>query len=237
VDAGGATRDSGLEYSGLGIWERPMERTDVVGVGGARPEWTLRVVQTSADPARPSSSPAMDERGLVEACRAGSRDAFEGLVERHQRSVYQLCYRYVGNHEDAADLTQEVFLRAYRGLRSFKGQAAFGTWLYRIGVNVCLNHIAARPPVAVPLEANRAAPRNAEDPAADLLRAEQAARVRRAITALPPRQRTVLILRLYRELPHQEIAALLGNSVGAVKANMFHALNNLRRLLKDPDRF
>src|SRR5436190_21881794 len=81
---------------------------------------------------------------LVRTCLDGRRDAFDLIVERHQRHVYQLCYRFAGNHEDASDLAQDVFIRAYRGLRSFKGQAAFSTWLYRIGVNVCLNRMGCK---------------------------------------------------------------------------------------------
>src|SRR5215203_626882 len=78
---------------------------------------------------------------LVDACLAGRQDAFDTLVERHQRHVYQLCYRFVGNHEDASDLAQDAFVRAYRGLHRFKGQASLGTWLYRIAVNVSLNKV------------------------------------------------------------------------------------------------
>ena len=81
---------------------------------------------------------------LVEACLRGQSGAFDLIVERHRRSVYQLCYRFVGNHEDASDLSQDVFLRAYRGLRSFRGQSSLATWLYRIGVNVCLNRVSAK---------------------------------------------------------------------------------------------
>jgi RNA polymerase sigma-70 factor (ECF subfamily) len=94
---------------------------------------------------------AADERALVEACLAGHRDAFAPIVERHQRHVYQLCYRFVGNHEDASDLTQDVFIRAYRGLKNFKGQSSLGTWLYRIGVNVCLNRVSLKTPQPEPL--------------------------------------------------------------------------------------
>ena len=79
--------------------------------------------------------------GAGRACLAGRAGAFDLIVERHRRPVYQLCYRFVGNHEDASDLSQDVFLRAYRGLRSFRGQSSLGTWLYRIGVNVCLNRV------------------------------------------------------------------------------------------------
>src|SRR5881397_3234656 len=84
---------------------------------------------------------------LVHACLAGRRDAFDTIVERHRRQVYQLCFRFVGNHEDASDLAQDVFLRAFRGLRSFRGQSSIGTWLYRIGVNVCLNRMSVKTPL------------------------------------------------------------------------------------------
>src|SRR5215207_2997332 len=86
------------------------------------------------------------DAALVEASLAGDREAFDTIVERHQRHVYQLCYRFVGNHEDASDLAQDVFIRAYRGLSRFKGEASLGTWLYRIGVNVCLNKVGAKTP-------------------------------------------------------------------------------------------
>src|SRR5262249_59709529 len=88
----------------------------------------------------------VDERALVEACLRGQSAAFDVIVERHRRSVYLLCYRFVSNHEDASDLSQDVFLRAYRGLRSFRGQSSLATWLYRIGVNVCLNRVTAKVP-------------------------------------------------------------------------------------------
>src|SRR6266516_224920 len=77
---------------------------------------------------------------------ASRRQAFDVIVERHRRNVYQLCYRFVGNHEDASDLAQDVFVRAFRGLQNFKGEASLGTWLYRIGVNVCLNKVGAKSP-------------------------------------------------------------------------------------------
>src|SRR5829696_7941331 len=81
---------------------------------------------------------------LVAAARAGDRAAFDAIVARHGRHVYQLCYRFVGNHEDASDLAQDVFIRAFRGLKRFKGQASVGTWLYRIAVNVSLNKVGAK---------------------------------------------------------------------------------------------
>ncbi len=175
---------------------------------------------------------------LVESCLAGRRESLDVLVERHQRHVYQLCYRFVGNHEDASDLAQDVFVRAYRGLKGFKGQASLGTWLYRIAVNVCLNKVAAKTPKPGSLDPLLAASderiASPDESASDaVLRAERAVQVRAAIARLPKKQRSTLILRVYHELPHEEIAGILGSSVGAVKANFFHALNNLKRLMRE----
>jgi RNA polymerase sigma-70 factor, ECF subfamily len=175
----------------------------------------------------------LSEAALVEACLSGRRGAFDLIVERHRRSVYQLCYRFVGNHEDASDLSQDVFLRAYRGLRSFRGQSSLATWLYRIGVNVCLNRVTARTPPVETIEGQQHVDTRIESASERLLRGERAARVRAAIADLPRKQRATLILRMYHEMSHQEIADVLGSSVGAVKANFFHALGNLRKLLGD----
>jgi RNA polymerase sigma-70 factor, ECF subfamily len=197
-----------------------------------RPEWTLTVVGAKRDDAGPGLPIAeLDDRALVDACLSGRLDAFDVIVERHQRAVYQLCVRFARRHEDAADLTQEVFLRAYRGLRRFRGDATLGTWLYRIGVNVCLNHVESRRPATSPLDAVPEPAAKAEDPASAIARGERSAVVRAAVGRLPRKQRATLILRVYHELSHQEIASVLGTSVGAVKANFFHALENLRRML------
>src|SRR5436190_18217461 len=91
-----------------------------------------------------SALESLDESGLIDACRAGTSGAFELLVERHRRPVYQLCYRFVGNHEDASDLSQDVFLRAYRGLAKFRGGSSLASWLYRIGVNLFLNRVGRK---------------------------------------------------------------------------------------------
>src|SRR6266513_802864 len=120
--------------------------------------WTLSDSwQAAASPAVPVIRPPMaaadprpleqlEEQALVEACLAQRAGAFDLIVDRHRRAVYQLCYRFVGNHEDASDLSQDIFLRAYRGMRSFRGQSTLATWLYRIGVNVCLNRVSAKTP-------------------------------------------------------------------------------------------
>ena len=173
-----------------------------------------------------------EDRVLVAAFLAGSHDAFNVIVARHQRQVYQICFRFVRNHEDASDLAQDVFVRAFKGLKNFKGDSALSTWLYRVGVNCCLNRVATKRPVVESIEESRHVDQRTDDPLRAVVRGEKAAEVRRAIARLPPKQRATLLLRVYQELSHEEIAGILGSSVGAVKANFFHALGNLKRLLQ-----
>jgi RNA polymerase sigma-70 factor (ECF subfamily) len=177
----------------------------------------------------------LDEQQLVDACLAGRDGAFDLVVERHRRTVYQLCYRFMGNHEDAADLSQEVFLRAYRGLKNFRGGSSLATWLYRIGVNVCLNKVSVKKPITEDIDARQHVDAVHESQVDRVLREERAVRVRAAIAQLPPKQRATLVLRMYQELSHEEIARVLDSSVGAVKANFFHAMGNLRKILGTGD--
>ncbi len=195
-------------------------------------EWTVtRVANPVESEGSRDGLDGLDDAGLVAACQAGRQAAFEVLVERHQRQVYQLCYRFAGNHEDASDLCQDVFLRAYRALGRFRGDAAVSTWLYRIAVNASLNRVAARtaPTVALDETAELAGP--PADPADHLIAGQRAAQVRAAIAALPERQRATLILRVYHDRSHREIAGILGTTEGAAKTNLFHALGNLKKLL------
>lgn len=173
-----------------------------------------------------------DVRRDVEACQGGEREAFDRLVQRYQRDVYRLCYRYVNNHHDANDLAQEAFLKAYRAIGRFRGDSAFSTWLYRIAVNTCLNFRSARRPDPEELPESLA---DGSEGAADRLESEEKSRqVRQAVATLPERQRATLILKIYQDLTHEEVARILGSSVGTVKANLFHALANLRKKLNQP---
>ena len=196
------------------------------------PPWTaFAMTETSA-----RLLTELDEAALIDACVAGEPGAFDLIVERYRRSIYNLCYRFAGNHEDASDLSQDVFLRAFRGLKNFRGQSSIATWLYRIGVNACLNRVSAKAPLDQAREAiedqQLVYVRN-DSPADRVLKRERDARVRAAIGQLPEKQRATLILRTYHEMSHQEIADVLGSSVGAVKANFFHALGHLKKLLGD----
>ena len=203
-------------------WMRPDAR---------QPEWDLTVVRPDEATAVEPSFGDLAEADLVAACLRGQNGAFDVIVERHRRAVYQLCYRFVGNHEDASDLAQDVFLRAYRGLGNFGGRSSLATWLYRIAVNVCLNRVSAKKPQGEPIDARQHVDTRTESPSERLIGAERDARVRAAIAQLPRKQRVALILRMYHEMSHQEIADVVGSSVGAVKANVFHALQNLKKRL------
>ncbi len=181
-----------------------------------------------------AASPREAEREAIEACRRGEREAFDRLVERYQRDIYRLCYRYVNDHEDANDLAQEVFIKAWRAIGRFRGESSFSTWLYRIAVNSCLNFRALRRPVMQEL------PETLVDPVPGagvrLEKDDEARRVRAAVRRLPDKQRATLILKIYHELTHEEVAEILGSTAGTVKANLFHALGNLRRLVGEEGR-
>ena len=119
-----------------------------------------------------------------------------------------------------------------KGLKNFKGDSALSTWLYRVGVNCCLNQVAAKRPSTESIDDAQYVDERLDDPLRAVVRGERVAEVRRAIAQLPPKQRATLLLRVYQELSHDEIATILGCSVGAAKANFFHALRNLKRLLQ-----
>ena len=126
-----------------------------------------------------------------------------------------------------------MFLRAYRALGGFRGQSSLATWLYRIGVNVCLNRVSAQT-AADRADRGKGARGHDVGVAVGTRHARGAGRARaRRRRRLPEKQRAALVLRVYQDMTHQEIAATLGTSVGAAKANVFHALRNLKRLLAD----
>lgn len=215
--------------------------SDVCETGAS---WTAALVMRgvpgagSRDSAGPvDRGPSVDadaaDENLIAAAMAGDRRAFDAIVERYQRPVFLVCYRFTNNQADASDLVQDTFVRAYRGLSRFRGQSALGTWLYRIAVNVCLSHVSSVGAAVEPIDQSPIADDRGERPDEPLMRGDRARILKSAIARLPKKQRTTVILRVYHELPHEEIARLLGSSVGTVKANFFHALQNLRRLVRD----
>ena len=147
---------------------------DLARAGESRPD---RLDDTA------SSDGYASDSALVRACVVGSPGAFDALMRRHQRQVYLVCYRFTSNHEDAADLSQDVFLRVHRGLARFKGDAALSTWLYRIAVNVCLNHVNTKGPSTQELEPERLSDRRGTSPVERVARQERSIRVRAAMPA------------------------------------------------------
>jgi RNA polymerase sigma-70 factor (ECF subfamily) len=175
----------------------------------------------------------LTDKELLERFKAGDAGAFEALVERYKREVYGLAYRYTGTHADAHDLSQEAFLRLYRGALRFRGESSFRTWLYRIVMNLGLNHVerqGRRRKRQVALE--DAAPLSTLSHADERVdQQRQREQLGGAIKRLPPRQRQTLILKVYKELRFKDIAELMRCSVGTAKANYFHAVARLRREL------
>ncbi len=169
---------------------------------------------------------------LVEAFRRGEESAFTALVIKYREGIYRVARRMLGNHEDAADATQEVFIRAYRALPRFDGRSQVYTWLYRIAVNLCLDARSrlARMPLVDDEDGarDRATGKMLEEEAEGR---EMRRVVARAVHALPPRQRAMTVLRLYQDLPYDAIARIMGCSEGTVKATMFAALRKLRSAL------
>jgi RNA polymerase sigma-70 factor, ECF subfamily len=167
---------------------------------------------------------------LVARFRAGDRAAFDALVTRHQSAVRQLVLRYVKNDADAKDVTQAVFVRALDGLGSFQGRSSFRTWLFRIAIHAALDHVRGSPPTATePLHDVAAFTHSLQT--SRLVAAEVWRKVSARLDALPPKQRLVLELRIFHDLPFAEIAALVDSSEESARMNFTHAIRHLRDLL------
>jgi len=175
-------------------------------------------------------APADLDLRLVDRFRAGEARAFDELVRRHQRPLYHLCMRYLRNQADAKDVTQRAFVKAFRGLDGFRGESSFRTWLYRIAINLALNHLRDHRREQPAEIADELLSRRATGPQR-IIGDEEAARLRAAIDDLPPRQRMVLELRVYDELSFREVADLVGSTENAAKVNFHHAVKRLRQLL------
>jgi RNA polymerase sigma-70 factor (ECF subfamily) len=175
----------------------------------------------------------MDEGTLVRRASAGDRHAFGILARSHQEAVYRWIRRMVRDEDTARDLTQETLLRGFRGLPEFRGEAAFGSWLRTIATNLVRSHARRLGSVTlVPLDPELASPAPAPD--ARPIAEDDRRALARALAQLPPRQREVVRLRVYEELPYAEIARRLGGDENAARVNFHHALKRLRRLLAEP---
>ncbi len=176
----------------------------------------------------------------VALAREGDDQAFRVLVERHSRSLFRLAFRMTGNREDAEDVVQETFLRAYRQLHRFESRANFGTWLYRIAVNCSHDVMRAKPRRETPMDPSQpeggSAQRSGDGAIPDQNRLAFSAEVRRrvneAMTELSPRERAAFVLRHFEGLTIDEIGRTLGLRTNATKHSIFRAVRKVRAALE-----
>ena len=172
----------------------------------------------------------MDEAVLLAHSRRGDASAYDRLVAAYQDRVYQAAYRITGHREDAWDAAQEAFLRAFKGLRAFRGEASFSTWMTRIAVNAALDVVRRRPPHApVPADVIPAE----SDPTDEVLRRDQQRRVQQTIAALPADQRAAVVLRDVQGLSYEAIARVLRVPLGTVRSRLSRGRESLRAVLAD----
>ena len=177
----------------------------------------------------------LEDRELVIRFQRGDEAAFNELVACHRQEIFFLTLGLTGTREDAEDLAQDAFVRAYEGLLKFRSQSSFRTWMYRIALNLCLNEIRKRKirqmlsldSVGLTLASQERGPD-------ELVESEERRqRLMAAIGRLPPKQKRVFILRYFAKLPHREIAEIMGRELGTVKANYFQAVQRLRGYLAE----
>lgn len=188
----------------------------------------------------------MTERELIDRARAGDEEAFASLVRDNEKRVYNLALRMTGNQEDALDLAQETFLNAWRGLRFFKGDSAFSTWLYRLASNACIDHLRRerRQAQAVSISLDDEGEERQTDipderfcPETELERQELRRAVERGLEQLSAEHRQVLVLREIHGLSYQEIGQTLDLEEGTVKSRIARARLALRKILLSDGNF
>jgi RNA polymerase sigma factor (sigma-70 family) len=173
-----------------------------------------------------------DEESLVRRFQKGEEKAFNELVSRYKKRIFDMILKMVRNKEDAKDLSQETFVKAYRGLKNFRSESSFFTWITRIALNLCINFqkrekfrnfasfFDLKKPILI---------ENSSSP--DVEKDELMQAIDQAVLSLPSKQREVFVLRYYQKMPYLRIAETLGKSEGGVKSNYFHAVNKLKKLL------
>ena len=179
------------------------------------------------------------DEDLVARSRGGDLDSFNQLILRWERPIYAFAYRVIGREEDARDVCQETFLRAFRSLKGFRGQAKFSSWLYQIAMNLCRDWIrrqrrARTVQLAEGVDpAELAAEQGPVESIEDLVsRRELSAVVEEAMALLPEEQRTAIVLKEYHGMTFQEIADLQGCPLSTVKTRLYQGLSVLRRHLE-----
>jgi RNA polymerase sigma-70 factor (ECF subfamily) len=183
-------------------------------------------------PARPA-----DVDPVIERCLDGDQAAWEQVVRQHWRKVFNVAYKFVGKHDEAEDLTQEIFLKIFRSLHTFDRRANFQTWLISVSRNLCIDHYRSvrkeRETIDRDLDAGDLSPVSRElGPYASLEHDDRRALLRRALDELPPALRSAVLLRDIRELSYQEIAEQLGLPEGTVKSRINRGRLELARQIR-----
>jgi RNA polymerase sigma-70 factor (ECF subfamily) len=181
---------------------------------------------------------------LVDRSKTGDTESFNQLVRRWERPIFALAYRTLGREEDARDVTQETFLRAFRALPGFKGDAKFSSWLYRIALNLCRDWMRKdrrTPVVAVPegVDVEQLVSENHQSASVEDLaaRAELSRSVAKAMEHLPEEQRTAILLKEYHGLTFQEIADMTNCPLSTAKTRVYQGLTLLRKHLAEQGQF
>ncbi len=180
-----------------------------------------------------------DDNELIKAFNDGNQNAFNLIVRKYQKKVYWVIRKMVLNHDDADDITQEVFLKLYRSLRDFRGESKFFTYIYKVAINYSLNHLNKnRKIIARKVDMENANLKSLDKKADEVLEATQRTKIlEEAIESLPVQQRTVFNMRYYDNLSYEEISIILNKSIGGMKANYFHAIKKIEKYLKSNKNF
>lgn len=174
--------------------------------------------------------PMDDDLELLDRCVAGDREAFDGLVLKHQKPLFAMLYRMVSDADDAADILQKAFVKAFINIRGFERRSSFRTWLYQIAINLAKNMYRDRARAAkVPLDdvIIRSDPKTLEG----LIKKETRDRLYQALAELPDKQRMTVMLRIQQQKKFEEIAGIMKCSLGTSKANYHHGVQKLKALL------
>ena len=204
----------------------------------ARPS-TECISKKAAPPVSTIGSDKLSEAEAIQRAREGDRAVFEYLYELHSRRVYAVCLRMVGNTTEAEDLTQEAFLLLFRKIHTFRGESAFSTWLHRLAVNLVLMRLRKKSPPIASIEASdpddETTSPNVDIGAPDLLLEGSIDRINleRCIAQLPVGYRTIFVLHDIQGYEHNEIAEILGRSVGDSKSQLHKARTRLREQLHE----
>ena len=173
-----------------------------------------------------------EDHALVEQVLSGDEGAFEDLVRRYQTAIYYLALRFVKEEGVAADLVQTAFLKVFEGLKSFRRQSSFKTWLYSIAINLCKNYLRDHGKKKWD-RLDEMDPASTANPLRQLIEREDQQLLEQAWKKLPERQRFTVSLKVHEGLKYREIAEVMGCSVGTVKANFHHACTRLKTMLRE----